>query len=50
MFSLCLQIRVINPKHYKLVYEEVMKKLDRLENEYLPQIKLDKDKAEVSTS
>ncbi|BFZ10183.1 hypothetical protein BsWGS_13221 [Bradybaena similaris] len=43
---LSLGIRVINPKQYKLVYEEVMKKLDRLENEYLPQIKLDKGKAE----
>ncbi|CAG5118177.1 unnamed protein product, partial [Candidula unifasciata] len=35
-------VRVIDQQRYKFVYEEVMKKLDRMENEYLPQIKLDK--------
>ncbi|XP_005098372.1 inositol polyphosphate 5-phosphatase OCRL isoform X2 [Aplysia californica] len=35
-------VRVIDQKRYKRVYEDIMKKLDRLENDYLPQIKLDK--------
>ncbi|KAK7476272.1 hypothetical protein BaRGS_00032465, partial [Batillaria attramentaria] len=35
-------IKVIDEKRYKKVYEDIMKKLDRIENEYLPQIKLDK--------
>ncbi|XP_055954801.1 type II inositol 1,4,5-trisphosphate 5-phosphatase [Patella vulgata] len=33
-------IKVIDTKKHKKVYEEVMKKLDRIENEYLPQVKL----------
>ncbi|GFS13828.1 inositol polyphosphate 5-phosphatase OCRL-1-like [Elysia marginata] len=36
------KIRVIDQKRYKRVYEDIMKKMDRLENDYLPQIKLDK--------
>ncbi|BFZ24676.1 hypothetical protein BsWGS_27714 [Bradybaena similaris] len=35
-------VRVIDQKQYKKVYEDIMKHLDRLENDYLPQIKLDK--------
>ncbi|CAG5125874.1 unnamed protein product [Candidula unifasciata] len=35
-------VRVIDQKLYKKVYEDIMKHLDRLENDYLPQIKLDK--------
>ncbi|XP_059142806.1 inositol polyphosphate 5-phosphatase OCRL-like [Physella acuta] len=34
-------VRVIDQKRYKRVYEDIMKHLDRLENDYLPQIKLD---------
>ncbi|CAL1542649.1 unnamed protein product [Lymnaea stagnalis] len=34
-------VRVIDEKRYKRVYEDIMKKLDRLENDYLPQIKID---------
>ena len=36
------QISVIDKKQYFEVYKDVMKKLDRLENEYLPQVTLDK--------
>ncbi|GFN84722.1 inositol polyphosphate 5-phosphatase ocrl-1, partial [Plakobranchus ocellatus] len=36
------KIHVIDQKRYKLVYEDIMKKMDRQENDYLPQIKLDK--------
>lgn len=39
-------MRVIDEKRYKKVYEDIMKKLDRIENDFLPQIKL--DKTEVS--
>ena len=35
------QVKVINEQQYRKVYEEVMKQLDRLENEFLPQIELD---------
>ncbi|KAH9491544.1 hypothetical protein Btru_030906 [Bulinus truncatus] len=34
-------IRVVDEKRYKRIYEDIMKKLDRLENDYLPQIKID---------
>lgn len=37
---------MIDQVRYKKVYEDVMKKLDRLENEFLPQVKL--DRTEVS--
>lgn len=37
-----MQIKVIDQKRYKKVYEDIMKQLDRIENDYLPQIKLDK--------
>jgi len=30
----------MNRESYKAVYEEVMKELDKLENEFLPQVKL----------
>ncbi|XP_041351900.1 inositol polyphosphate 5-phosphatase OCRL-like [Gigantopelta aegis] len=35
-------IRVIDQEKSKKVYEDVMKKLDRIENEYLPQVKLER--------
>jgi phosphatidylinositol-bisphosphatase len=35
-------VKVIDEKRYKKVYEDIMKKLDRIENECLPQIKLDR--------
>lgn len=35
-------IKVIDEDKSKRVYEDIMKQLDRLENEYLPQVKLDK--------
>jgi phosphatidylinositol-bisphosphatase len=35
-------IKVINEAKYKIVYQDVMKKLDRLENECLPQVAVDK--------
>uniref|UniRef100_A0A2C9LE96 Inositol polyphosphate-related phosphatase domain-containing protein n=1 Tax=Biomphalaria glabrata TaxID=6526 RepID=A0A2C9LE96_BIOGL len=34
-------IRVLDDKRFKRVYEDIMKKLDRLENDHLPQIKID---------
>ncbi|XP_064627898.1 type II inositol 1,4,5-trisphosphate 5-phosphatase-like isoform X2 [Lineus longissimus] len=34
--------KVIDTAKYKRVYEDVMKKLDRLENEFLPQVSLDR--------
>jgi phosphatidylinositol-bisphosphatase len=37
---------VIDKEKSNKVYEDIMKKLDRLENDYLPQVKL--DKTEVS--
>lgn len=36
------EVRVIDEEKYKKVYEDIMKQLDRLENDYLPQVKLDK--------
>jgi phosphatidylinositol-bisphosphatase len=35
------QIRVIDAVRYRKVHEEVMKKLDKLENEFLPQVMVD---------
>lgn len=35
------QIRVIDMTKYRKVHEEVMKKLDKLENEFLPQVMVD---------
>lgn len=32
---------MINRDNYRFVYEDVMKQLDKLENEYLPQVKLE---------
>ncbi len=34
-------MKVVDPKAYRRVYEDVMKKLDRLENEFLPQVTVD---------
>lgn len=42
----CFQVKVVDREKSNKVYEDVMKKLDRLENDYLPQVKL--DKTEVS--
>jgi hypothetical protein len=35
------QIRVIDAVKYRRIHEEVMKKLDKLENEFLPQVMVD---------
>nr|CAD7420674.1 unnamed protein product [Timema poppensis] len=35
------QIRVIDAVKYRKVHEDVMKKLDKLENEFLPQVMVD---------
>ncbi len=35
------QIKEINKEKYRRTYEDVMKRLDRYENEFLPQVKLD---------
>ncbi|XP_061195086.1 inositol polyphosphate 5-phosphatase OCRL-like [Saccostrea echinata] len=37
-----IEVKVIDKEKSNKVYEDVMKKLDRLENDYLPQVKLDK--------
>lgn len=37
-----VQVKVVDREKSNKVYEDVMKKLDRLENDYLPQVKLDK--------
>lgn len=34
-------IKVIDTRRYRRIYEEVMKKLDKLENEFLPQVTID---------
>ena len=31
-------MKVIDPAKYRRIYEDVMKKLDKLENEFLPQV------------
>lgn len=36
-----LQIRIIDVAKYRKTHEEVMKKLDKLENEFLPQVMVD---------
>lgn len=36
------EVKVIDETKYRKIYEEVMKKLDKLENEFLPQVTLDK--------
>ncbi|KAL5009466.1 hypothetical protein ScPMuIL_011771 [Solemya velum] len=36
-----VEIKVVDPKRCKKVYEDVNKMLDRLENDYLPQVELD---------
>ncbi|CAG0918022.1 unnamed protein product [Notodromas monacha] len=35
-------VKVIDPVRYRKIYEEVMKQLDKLENEFLPQVTVDK--------
>lgn len=35
-------IKVVNQTKYRKIYEDVMKKLDKLENEFLPQVAVDK--------
>ncbi|CAG7831959.1 unnamed protein product [Allacma fusca] len=34
-------VKVINPTKYRRVYEEALKKMDKLENEFLPQVTVD---------
>lgn len=35
-------VKVVDEVKYRKIYEEVMKKLDKLENEFLPQVAVDK--------
>ena len=35
------KVKVINPVKYRRVYEEALKKMDKLENEFLPQVTVD---------
>lgn len=42
LFCFVYQVRVIDEEKSRKVYEDIMKQLDRLENDYLPQVKLDK--------
>ena len=37
----CCQVKRINKEKQRAVYRDVMQKLDRLENEFLPQVELD---------
>lgn len=41
VYIILLQIKVIDTRRYRRIYEEVMKKLDKLENEFLPQVTID---------
>lgn len=34
-------IKVVDPAKHKKVYQDIIKKIDKLENEYLPQVKVD---------
>lgn len=34
-------MKVVDPAKYRKIYEDVMKRLDRLENEFLPQVTVD---------
>jgi len=34
-------VKIIEKEKYKKVYEDIMKQMDRLENDYLPQVALD---------
>jgi hypothetical protein len=36
-----MQVRVIDVVKYRQIHEDVMKKLDKLENEFLPQVMVD---------
>ena len=47
LVSLHIQVRVIDQPRYKSVYEDIMKKVDRWENDTLPQIKLDKTEVHI---
>lgn len=38
---LSFQVKVINQTRYRKCYEECLKQLDRLENEFLPQVTVD---------
>lgn len=35
-------VKVIDTARYRTIYEEIMKKLDKLENEFLPQVAVDR--------
>lgn len=41
LVSCLCQVRKIDAAKYRKVHEEVMKKLDKLENEFLPQVMVD---------
>lgn len=42
-------IKVIDTVRYRKIYEEVMKKLDKLENEFLPQVNVDTTEIDFGT-
>jgi inositol polyphosphate 5-phosphatase INPP5B/F len=44
-----LQIRVIDMVKYRKIHEDVMKKLDKLENEFLPQVTVDNTEVILDT-
>lgn len=44
-----LQIKVINQARYRKAYEEALKQMDRIENEYLPQVTVDIPGSNLST-
>lgn len=43
------QIRVVDPIKYRKTHEEVLKKLDKLENEFLPQVMVDQTEVVFDT-
>lgn len=43
------QIRVVDPEKYRKTHEEVLKKLDKLENEFLPQVMVDQTEVVFDT-
>ena len=42
-------MKVVDPVQYRRIYEDVMKRLDRLENEFLPQVTVDTTEIDFKT-